>query len=204
MFHVKLQKMQCYKKIIIVIIVSLFFICDLSAQSMFSQEKRKISLGASLDYGAGKNFNNHGTTVFFNYRLLEKVRISPLFTYFFNKDKMKMKTFNLNFHYLLPKLAANLFPVFKNHDVSLYPITGFLISSTGNIKKDCSTCYVNGPKIRKKSSNNFGFDFGVGVEYKIPTLLFLLCDMNLKLELKYQTLDNYSRPLVSFGLLYDF
>ena len=193
-----------YKVIIITIIIPLFSICDLSAQSLFSQKEKRISLGTSLDYGAGKNFNNHGTTLYFNYRLLEKVRISPLFTYFINKDEMKMKSFALNFHYLLPELAENLFPVFKNHDVTLYPVAGFLISSIGNNKKDCSTCYVNGPMIRKRSSNNFGFDFGFGVEYKIPTLLPFLCNMNLKLELKYQTLDSYSRPLASFGLLYDF
>jgi len=199
MFHVKPKIMELYFRKVLITFIASFFSIYLS-----SQKEGRLSLGTSLDYGTGRKFNNYATALYFNYNLMERIRISPSYNYFINTDNASLKTFSLNCHYLIPELASNLFPVLKNHDVSIYPIAGFLISSSGSNKNSCFVCYADGSTVDKKFSSSFGFNFGVGVEYKIPTLLPLLRDMNLNFELKYQISDSYSRPLASFGLLYDF
>ena len=200
MFHVKPKTMKIFfKRIIIVFEISLCFVASLA-----SQESGRFSIGTSLDYGAGKDFNNYATTLHINYNLIERIRISPSFSYFLNKDNMKMSAIALNCHYLFPKLAESIFPVLKNQGICFYPIAGFYISNFRNDKKPCYSCVANENKIGSKLRSNFGFDFGVGIEQEIPTLLPILKDMSLNFEYKYQALDNYRRPLISFGLLYDF
>ena len=180
------------------------FVLFIFSLSCFSQKEKKVSLGVSLDYGFGKDYNNDALTLLLNYNLLEKFRVSPSFSYFLNKDDMKMKTFSFNFHYLFPKFLANTFPAMKNQDMSFYPIVGFLISNFSHVQGECHSCSVNNSTSDVKYLYNFGFNFGVGVEYDLPTLLPLLRDMGVNFEMYYQTTDNYSRPLISFGLLYNF
>ena len=172
--------------------------------NVMSQNAGRFSVGSSLDYGAGKKFNNFAGAIQVNYNLVERVRIAPAFSYFLNKENRKMSAIALNVHYIFPKLAENLFPIFKGQEIYFYPLAGFYISNYSGKNKICNACIAdntgNGPKFR----TNFGFDFGAGVEHKMPTILPLLKDMSLNFEIRYQLLDNYRRPLVSFGLLYDF
>ena len=201
MFHVKPHTMQLYfKRIFITIAFYFLFAFYLSSQS----NEGRISLGTSLDLGAGKEFNNYATTWHLNYNLLEKFRISPSLSYFFNKDNMKMRTFALNCHYLFPELAGKLFPEFRNQGICFYSVAGILVSNFNNTREVCSDCSVDFLPVENKSNNMFGFDFGVGAEYKIPTLLPVWRDMSVNFEMKYQILDVYNRPLMSFGIIYDF
>ena len=187
-----------FKKIILVFIISLF------SFSCFCQSEGDISLGINLDYGFGANFNNHAATLRFNYNFLEKVRVAPSFSYFLNKESMDMKAFSLNFHYLFPNLISKYIPAAKKHSILFYPIAGFFISSSSKLKKECYACTSDDFDPASNYVYNFGFDFGVGVEYRLPTLLPLLRNMSMNFETQYIIVDSYSRPLVSFGLLYNF
>ena len=199
MFHVKPKMKTILKIVIIELTFSLFF-----AQNVEPQKAGRFSIGTSLDYGTGKDFNNYATTLQINYNLIERVRIAPSFSYFITKDDMKMSALAFNFHYLFPKLAEKIFPILKNQEILFYPIAGFYISNFSGEKKFCQACAADGMGIGSKFKTNFGFDFGVGVEQEIPTLLPILREMSINLEMKYQLLDNYRRPLFSFGVLYDF
>jgi len=192
--------MQTYsKRFLITFTILLFPICCTSTQ----QEEGKVSLISSLDYGLGKDFNNYATTIHLYYNIFSKIRIAPSFSYFFNKRNMKMRTFTFNCHYLFPDAASNYFKVLKNQGICFYPITGFLVSGIANNKKECYSCDVFEIPKSEKFSYNFGFNFGAGVDYEIPTMLPLLREMKMNIEIKYQTLDNYRRPLISFGILYE-
>ena len=186
------------KSFFFIFIVFVFF-----TSSLVSQNENRVSLGTSLDYGFGKNFNNYAMSSQINYKLFKSIRLAPTFSYFLNKDNKKMSAFALNCHYLFPKFAENIFSVMKNQDVCFYPIAGFYISNFRESRKTCTFCSADPPVRESKLRSNFGFNFGAGIEYEIPTLLPVLREMNINLEIKYQALDNYSRPLVSFGLLYD-
>ena len=187
-----------FKKSILV-----FFLSSFSLYC-FSQREGQIALGVSLDYGIGKDINNNAVALHFNYNLLEKVRVAPSYSFFFKKEEMKMQTFSLDFHYLFPEILSKHLPETKNQGICLYPIAGFLISTFSGPGKECSTCSVSNHVDDPNYIYNFGFNFGVGLEYKIPTLLPLLKDMLLNLEMKYQIVDSYERPLVAFGLMYNF
>ena len=200
MFHVKPHFMKFnFKRFFF---ASILFLS--SSINSFSQKEGDISLGLSLDYGFGKDFNNYASGLRVEYNLFERFRIAPQFTYYLNKEDMKMVSFSFNFHYLFPELLSNYFPALKNQGVCFYPVAGFLISNFSHRVNGCSGCSANGQDADMKYLYNFGFDFGAGIEYEIPTLLPILRDMVVNFEVQYQLMDNYTRPLVSFGLLYNF
>ena len=200
MFHVKPKMMKPVLKILFIgLAFTLIFVNTIS-----SQNAGRFSLGSSLDYGVGKKFNNFAGTILINYNLADRVRVSPSFSSFLNKEQMKMSAFALNVHYLFPKLAENYFPILKNQEIYFYPLAGFYISNFNGQNNICNACTDDGTELMPRLRTHFGFNFGIGVEHEIPTLLPLLRDMSLNLELKYQLLDDYRRPLVSLGFLYDF
>ena len=170
----------------------------------FSQKEGEVALGLSLNYGFGREFNNYASNIRIDYNLFERFRISPSFSYYFNKNNMSMNDISINFHYLFPDLLSNYFQVLKNHDICFYPIVGFLISNFSHSNKNCASCFVDEHEPKIKYLFNFGFDFGAGVEYKLPTSLLLLRNMYVNYEVQYQMTDNYSRPALSFGALYKF
>ena len=184
--------------------IFLAFIITFSSFPCFCQREGDISLGLSLDYGFGAEFNNRASTLRFNYNILEKLRVVPSFSYFLNKENIKMRAFSLNFHYLFPELVSKYIPVAKRNGILLYSIAGFFISGLSGSKDGCSTCASEGFSSASSYFYNFGFDFGIGVEYKLPILLPLLRDMSVNFETQYMIVDKYSRPVVSFGLLYGF
>jgi hypothetical protein len=182
----------------------LIFIFVLFSFFCFAQNGRKLSLGLGTDYGFGKDFNNYASTVKLNYYLFEKFRISPSFSYFFNKNNMEMSVFSFNFHYLFPDLVPRIFPIMKNQSVCFYPVAGFCIASIDRPKKLCSDCSTSTVASRANYVYNFGFDFGMGLDYDLPTLLPILRDMTVSFEFQYQIVDIYSRPQLLFGIMYNF
>jgi len=199
MFHVKPYFMKLF--IIKILLSSIFFLFSLSC---VAQDDGKISLGFSLDYGFGEDFNNKASALRFNYNLFENSRISPSFAYYLNKNSKRMISFELNYHYMFSdKLNAKIMPSMINQGIRFYTISGILISSISEINTKCSSCNTNEYYLASGYIYNFGFDFGIGVEYEIPTFLPLLRDIDVNFEIKYQIMDNYSRPLLSFGILYN-
>lgn len=158
----------------------------------------------STDYGFGESFNNYASTIRLNYFLFEEFRISPSFSYYFSKNNMKMNVFSFNFHYVFSSLIPHYFPVMKNQGLYFYPVAGFCIANIDRPKSVCSGCSTNAIPSGANYVYNFGFDFGAGVDYDLPTLLPVLRDMNVNFEIQYQALEEFSRPQLLFGIMYNF
>jgi hypothetical protein len=167
----------------------------------YSQKEKVLSVGIGSNYGLGKNINNFAATIMINYYPVQDIRLVPSFSFYFNKNDMNMNVFSFNFNYLFPDLISNFFPVMQNKNITFYPLAGFCIANITS-GKTCSTCS------RGSSSLNyfykFGFDFGVGIEYDLPVLFPIFEDMTANFEMQYQILENYARPQLLFGLVYNF
>jgi ribosomal protein L19 len=162
-----------------------------------------MSVGISLNYGIERTFNNYASTIHFNYNLFDRMRVAPSFSYYLDRDDMKMRLFTLGFHYLFPDMISNLFPSMRNQGLCFYPVFGFSIVNASDSRRNCVSCSV-GSGYNSSSSNNFGFDLGVGVEYELPTLSPVFRDMAVNFEIEYFAIENYSRPSIGVGLLYYF
>ena len=181
----------------------LYFIISIYSLSCNAQKAGDMSVCLSTDYGFGKDFNNYASTIHFNYNLFKEIRISPSFSYFLNKENRKMNMFALNFNYMLYDVIENSIPAMRNQEICFYPIMGFCITNVSKLGY-CKNCEDSFSSINSNYVFNFGFNFGAGVDYEIPTMLPVLRDMSANFELQYHALDKFSRPLVSFGLLYHF
>ncbi|HCC51338.1 MAG TPA: hypothetical protein DEQ30_04200 [Porphyromonadaceae bacterium] len=188
----------CFSKLLLLLVFfSGSFFC-------LAQKEKKVSVEISTDYGFGKDFNNYASTVRLNYFLIEKFRISPSFSYYFNKDNKKMNIFSFNFHYVFSDLIPKLFPVMEDQGLYFYPVAGFCIANLDYPKRNCSNCSETVTSSGSNYTYNFGFDFGAGVDYDLPTLLPVLRDMSANFEIQYQALEQYNRPQLSFGIMYNF
>jgi hypothetical protein len=187
-----------FKKILLV----LAFVC--LPLFCFAQKEKKISVGVSTDYGFGKDINNYASTIKLNYYLFKEFRISPSFSHYLNKEHMKMNIFSFNFHYMLPNLVSHIFPVMENNGLCFYPVVGFCIADVDQPRKRCATCSEYSNTSGANYVYNFGFDFGAGIDYELPTLLPVLRNMTASFEIQYQAIENYGRPQLLFGIMYDF
>ena len=174
--------------------------------SFFSiaQKEKKISVGVSTDYGFGKDYNNYASTVKLNYHLFEEFRISPSFSYYFNMNNTKMNIFSFNFHYLFPNLISQIFPGMENQGLCFYPLAGFCVANISKPRKGCSDCSSYSGTSDANYMYHFGFDFGAGIDYDLPTLLPVLRDMSANFEIQYQAAEKYVRPQLLFGIMYNF
>jgi hypothetical protein len=180
--------------------VLVFLVCSFYCAA---QKEGDLSIGLSLDYGLGKDLNNYASTFHFYYSPSNNIRLSPSFSYYFEKDDIRMTIFNLNFHYLFPNLAARIFPAMKNQGIYLYPLAGFCVANVSKLEVICRSCsetFVS----RSKYIPHFGFDFGVGADYELSKVLPEFENMNANFEFGYQTLDHFERPVFVFGLSYKF
>ena len=186
------------KKIILILLIII------NSTSCFSQKEKKISLGLSLDYGLGEKYNNYATALHLNYKITDKIRIAPYFSYYFLKNNMKMSTLALNIHYLFyPEQLSNSWSFLKNQGLCFYPIAGFIATNfTDNI--NCSSCSIEKNLLTSRFAFNFGINFGAGVDYKLPTLLPVFRDMIINFAVEYQVLEKYRRPIISCGIFYNF
>ena len=199
MFHVKPKiEIPLSKKGLFMFIGILFCI------SSTAQKDSKFALTLSGDYGFGAKINNHASTISLYYTPIEKIRVVPTFTYFFKSMLTNMQAYSINIHYLRPDLLNRFVPFTKTHDINLYPLAGVIVSNRSKKNKICNFCDTDLLMKRGYSySFNFGFDFGFGIEYKIPTMLPFLKDALLGFEMQYHILDNYERPVLKFGFIYN-
>ena len=187
------------KRFVLIVFILLY------SAACFSQKEKKISLGLSLDYGVGENHNNYASALRLNYNIFEKLRMSPSFVYYYTKNHMKMSSVSFNVHYLFyPEQFAETLSGFKNQGICFYPIAGFIISNFSDNVAGCSSCSSENSNLKPRFLFNFGFNFGAGVDYELPTLLPILKDMIVNFAVEYQILDNYRRPVMSCGLFYCF
>ena len=199
MFHVKTQmKKVFFRKHILVLFLSFY------SYNCFSQKAGDFSIGVSCDYGFGV-INNYASTLRANYNLLDKLRISPSYSYYIVRDDTKMQSFSLNLHYICTEMLYNVLPIIKESDINIYPVAGIVVSNRSHPKNRCNSCSVSaGPIGGYSYALNFGLDIGAGVEYKLPTLQPILRDASLCFEVQYHILDGYERTLFAFGINYKF
>lgn len=182
--------------------ICLTFLFIFSAYFCSSQKEKVLSAGISSGYGFGEELNNFATTLKLNYYLFQDIRIAPSFSFYLNKNNTTMNVFSFNFNYLFPYLISDFFPVMQSKSMTFYPIAGFCIASIKS-RRACSTC-SEGFSYTSNYSYRFGFDFGVGIDYDLPILLPVFEDMAANFEIQLQMLENYVRPQLMVGLIYNF
>lgn len=147
------------------------------ASVAYSQEKGDMSAGVNVSYGTSDGFSNFGFGAKFRYNITDAIRVEPSATYFLEKDYTNMWDINANVHYLFP--VADKFVV--------YPLAGVTMM---------------GVKVEvlgfSDSESKFGANLGGGVDYKLTD------NIDLNLEIKYQLVSDFDRPVFSIGGAYRF
>jgi hypothetical protein len=172
------------------------------AHFCYPQKEKIFSAGISADYGFGEEVNNFAATVKLHYYPFQKFRMVPSFSYYSNKNDARMNIFSFNFNYLFPDLISDFFPTTQNNNVIFYPVAGFCIANVA--KSACPTCSKKKSNSASNYFYNFGFNFGAGIDYDLQALLSAFRDVTANFEIQYQILENYVRPQISLGIVYDF
>ncbi|MDR1525515.1 MAG: hypothetical protein LBS79_09740 [Tannerella sp.] len=187
--------MELFRKVFLIyVLMFLSYFC-------YAQKRKVFSAGISTDCGFGKELNNFSSTAKLRYYLFDNFRIAPSFSFYFPKEDSRMNAFAFNFHYLFPGLAADIF-LSDRKGIVFYPVAGFYIANAAKGKRVCSTCSTNA--VASNYSYYFGFDFGAGLDYDLPTSAPVWQDMTANFEIQYQAVENYRRPQLSLGLIYNF
>ena len=198
MFHVK----QGFCKSLLMKI-SLSLLLTIISQTIYSQKEKEFKIGLGSDLCLGSEYNNFATSARITYNILDRFRVVPAYAVYLKKEKKNMNTISFDFNYLIPNVSKKAFPKSSEEIFFIYPTVGFFIlnySNSENIRCDeCSTMpSYNG----KNFDSNFGFNFGAGAEWKLPSSSKFLKKSSLFLEMKYVTVEKYTRLLFSSGLLY--
>ncbi len=142
----------------------------------YGQSAGDMALGVNLSYGFKDHFNAAGLGLKMQWNVTDAIRLEPSTTYFFEKHNVNLWDVNFNAHYLVP-VAERFY---------IYPLAG--ISLVG------ASYDWDGAD----GDTDFGVNLGAGAEA-------LLTDrVSLNLELKYQIVSDWNRPVLSLGLAYKF
>ena len=167
----------------------LFIICLLAfiGLNVQAQTKSDKAAGVNISYGTKDGFSNFGIGAKFQYNFTDAIRIEPSATYFFKKDYTSMWDVNVNLHYLFS--VADKF--------TIYPLAG--VSLVG-VSVDIPTIEYGGYEIEggSASESKFGFNLGAGAQYWVTETL------GLNLDIKYQIVSDFDRPIFSLGAAYKF
>ena len=142
-----------------------------------AQEKGDMAVGGNLSYGTKNSFSNFGIAAKFQYNFTDALRFEPSATYFFKKDYTSMWDINANLHYLFP--VAEKFIVYPLAGVTM---VGWKVDVLGESYSD----------------SKIGFNLGGGAQYNLTDALAL------SLEIKYQIVSDWDRPIFSLGIAYKF
>ena len=156
-------------------IIALMVFVGMSVQAQ--SVKGDMAAGVNLAYGTKDGFSNFGLGAKFQYNFTDALRIEPSATYFLKKDLVSMWDVNVNLHYLFT--VAEKF--------QLYPLAG---ASLVGMKADYG--------IGSASETKFGFNVGAGAQY------WLTETFGLNLDIKYQIVSDFDRPVFSLGGVYKF
>ena len=156
-------------------IIALMVFVGMSVQAQ--SVKGDMAAGVNLAYGTKDGFSNFGLGAKFQYNFTDALRIEPSATYFLKKDLVSMWDVNVNLHYLFT--VAEKF--------QLYPLAG---ASLVGMKADYG--------IGSASETKFGFNVGGGAQYWVTETL------GLNLDIKYQIVSDFDRPVFSLGGVYKF
>lgn len=174
-----MKTIDLFRRVIFMAVVALMT-CLVSAQ-----EKGDMAAGLNLSYGTKSGFSNFGIGAKFQYNITDAIRIEPSATYFFKKDYVSMWDLNANVHYLFH--VADKFVV--------YPLAGVVLLGA---KADLGDFFSNGGSSNSASETKLGFNLGGGAQY------WLSDSFGLNLDIKYQIVSNFDRPVFSLGAVFKF
>ncbi|MBS6237369.1 MAG: porin family protein [Bacteroides sp.] len=157
--------------------MAMVVVMALSTAFLFAHEKGEMGAGVNLSYGTKSGFSNFGIGAKFQYNIIDNLRIEPSATYFLKKDLVSMWDINANVHYLFG----------ISDSFRLYPLAGVCLLGT-------SVDYLG----VSASASDFGFNLGGGGEYLLTE------KFALNLEIKYQIVSGWNRPVFSLGAAYKF
>ena len=178
-----MKKVSLFKKV--AVIATALVSMSVTAEA---QDKGDIAAGVNAVLGSGDSYTNFGIGAKLQYNIVKPVRLEGAFNYFLEKDLVSMWDLGLNVHYLIPVGEKLVF----------YPLAGAgVLGSKVNIPSIDLGEYgsVGGGSA---SDSQFGFNVGVGIDFKLTEKLFL------NLEAKYKISDVWNRLLVSAGIGFRF
>ena len=197
MFHVKPQILQRY-----IMKISLSIFLTIISHTLYAQKEKEFKIGLGSDLCLGGDYNNLATSLRISYNVLDRIRVIPSYAFYLKKEKKKMNTLSFEFNYLIPNISKKVFPNSTEEIFFIYPVLGFFILNYSNSEKRCEACVIEQNNSGTNYDSNFGFNFGAGTEWKLPSSTKFLKHSSLFLEMKYVTVENYTRLLFSSGLLY--
>ena len=197
MFHVK-------PRFLTNLLIKIFMTLMLSiiSQVIYSQKEKDFSVGLGSDLSFGGGYNNFGSSIRISYNILDRIRVIPTYSYYIKKERQKMYSISFDFNYIFPNISTKIFPKLKEEIFIIYPIASFFILNYSNPPIICKSCSIEMNNPGSSYDSKFGFNFGVGAEYKIPSKAKFLKKSSLFFETKYITVENFYRPLISSGLSY--
>lgn len=156
-----------------------------AAFTIQAQEKGDMAAGLNLSYGTKSGYSNLGIGAKYQYSFTDAIRLEPSATYFFKKDYVSMWDINVNVHYLFH--LADKF--------SLYPLAGVsLLGAKADLGDELKEYGVKA----SASETKFGVNLGGGAQYRLSE------NFALALEIKYQLVSDYDRPVFTLGAAYKF
>ena len=136
-------------------------------------EQGDMSVGAQFNY-ASKN-SMMGIGVNYGIEVINNLRLSPEFIYYFENKDLSDYNVNLNVQYLIPTSSS----------FAIYPMAGFSFVSFKE-------------HITDTSENRYGANIGVGAEYTInPKFKFYT-------EQRFHILKNWNESVTCLGFRYTF
>lgn len=170
-----------FKKVMFMAVATLV-VCSVSAQ-----EKGDMAAGVNLSYGLHSDYKNFGIGAKFQYNITDAIRIEPSASYFLKKDYVSMWDINANVHYLFH--AGNSFVI--------YPLAGITLlgakADVGDALGEWEDVVEEYGVETSVSETKFGVNLGGGAQY------WLTANFALNLEIKYQLVSDFDRPVISLG-----
>lgn len=137
-----------------------------------SAQRGQVSLGSHLAYNTEEEMTGLG--VRFQYNLLDRLRMSPQFTYFIENNHKSALSFDFDLHYS--------FPVSDN--LTFYPIGGFNFTDVD---------FAN------YSDSGFGFNSGIGMQFSIIECLDFTAEYKRSI-----LIDLSDMSTMAFSVVYKF
>ena len=197
MFHVKPHFL---KRLLIKFSITIFL--AIISQGIVAQKEKDFKVGIGSDLALGGNYNNHAASIKISYNILDRIRIVPAYAIYLNEGKKKMNTISFDVNYLIPNFSKKIFPKSIEEIFFIYPVAGFFILNNSNSTRICIDCISEHNLNSANYESNFGFDFGIGSEYKLPSSSKFLKRSSLFFEVKYIAIERFNRILFTSGLLY--
>ncbi len=181
-----MKSMNLFKRAMFILVAALV------ACSVGAQEKGDMAAGLNLSYGLHSNYKNFGIGAKFQYNITDAIRIEPSASYFLKKDYVSMWDINANVHYLFH--VGDGFVIYPLAGLTLLGVKADIGDALGEWEETAEEYGVE----TDASESKFGVNLGGGAQY------WLTENFALNLEIKYQLVSDFDRPVISLGGVFKF